>query len=98
MIKPLKDMVVIKPLEANKTSSGIILPENVKQEVLGWGSNPAPIQRAEVMAIGSEVTDIEIGDVVYVSKDYGTEHDGLIIYPFKCVEMVEVRNASNTNS
>ncbi len=70
-IKPLGDRVVIKMVEAEeKTKSGIVLPGTAKEKP----------QMAEVVAVGSGITndekkkeEIKIGDKVIFSKFAGTE-------------------------
>lgn len=70
-LRPLGDRVVIKKLEAEeKTKSGIILPDSAKEQP----------QMAEVVAIGSDITNdeekkdqIKVGDKVIFSKYAGTE-------------------------
>lgn len=71
MIKPLGDRVVIKKIEVeDKTRSGIILTGSAKEEP----------QVAEVVAIGTGVTnddeykdEIKVGDKVMFSKYGGSE-------------------------
>lgn len=70
-IRPLGDRVVIKMVEAEeKTKSGIVLPGSAKEKP----------QMAEVVAVGSGITnddkkkeEIKIGDKVIFSKFAGTE-------------------------
>lgn len=68
-IKPLADRVLIEPLKAEEvTASGLMIPvsaQNTPQEAL-------------VIAVGSEVTDVAIGDRVVYSLYGGTklEYDG----------------------
>jgi len=58
--KPLGDRVLIKVQEAaTKTASGIYIPDNAEQE--------KPTQ-AEIMAIGSEVKDVKVGNQVVFTK------------------------------
>ena len=58
--QPLGDRVLVKVQEVvTKTASGIIIPENASQE------KPTT---AEVVAIGSEVKDIVIGDQVMYAQ------------------------------
>ena len=58
--KPLADRVLLKVEEAiTKTASGIIIPDNASQE--------KPTQ-AEVMAIGKDVTAVNVGDKVVYTK------------------------------
>ncbi|MBC8589119.1 co-chaperone GroES [Paratissierella segnis] len=70
-LKPLGDRLVIKKVEVEeKTKSGIVLPSTAKEQP----------SMAEVLAIGSEITDdekkkdtIKVGDKVIFSKYAGTE-------------------------
>lgn len=72
-IKPLFDLVLIKPLEAEeKTPSGIVLPESAKEKP----------QKGEVMAIGpGALTDngktlpiqVKVGQIVMYKKWGGNE-------------------------
>jgi len=56
-IKPLRDIVIIKPSELeNKTDSGIILSDTVERKS----------DRGTVYAIGKDVKDIKVGDCVFV--------------------------------
>jgi len=70
-IKPLGDRIVIKKVEVEeKTKSGIVLPGSAKEQP----------QIAEVVAIGSGITEdekkkdeLKVGDKVIFSKYSGTE-------------------------
>ncbi|NLK63646.1 MAG: co-chaperone GroES [Tissierellia bacterium] len=70
-VKPLGERIVIKMTEAEeKTKSGIVLPGTAKEKP----------QVAEVLAIGSGITndekkkdEIKVGDKVIYSKFAGTE-------------------------
>ena len=70
-LRPLGDRVVIKKVEAEeKTKSGIVLPSSAKEQP----------QIAEVLAIGSDITNdekkkdqIKVGDKVIFSQYSGTE-------------------------
>ena len=58
--QPLGDRVLIKVKEAEtKTASGIYIPDNATQE--------KPTE-AEIMAIGSDVKDVKVGDQVVFTK------------------------------
>ncbi|MEA3383574.1 MAG: co-chaperone GroES [Campylobacterota bacterium] len=58
--QPIGDRVLIKVQEPEtKTASGIIIPDNASKE--------KPTQ-AEVMAIGSEVKHVEVGNKVVFSQ------------------------------
>jgi chaperonin GroES len=62
--KPLGNRVLAKiPEEKTQTEGGIFLPENSAKE--------KPTQ-AEVMAVGSGVEDIKVGDTVVYAKFAGT--------------------------
>ncbi len=64
-IKPLNDRVLLKVLEqAEKTSSGIILPDTAKEKT----------QKAEVVEIGdSKDIKVKTGDVVIYDKYAGIQ-------------------------
>ena len=72
-LRPLGDKVVVKPSEAEeKSSGGIILPDNAKQKP----------QEGEVIAVGSgrlldsgerHTLTVKVGDTVVYSKYGGTE-------------------------
>ena len=56
--QPLGDRVLLKVQEVEtKTASGIYIPENASQE------KPTT---AEVVAIGSEVKEVVVGDKLYI--------------------------------
>lgn len=58
--QPLGDRVLVKVQEVEtKTASGIIIPDNASQE------KPTT---AQVVAIGSEVKDVVVGDTVIYTK------------------------------
>ena len=72
-VKPLADRIIVKPLEAEeKTSGGIIIPENAKEKP----------QKGEVVAVGGgRISDngqkiemtLKSGDQVLYGKYSGTE-------------------------
>lgn len=63
-MKPLKDRVVLKQIAAEeKTSSGIILPDEAKEKP----------EIAEVISVGKEVKEVKPKDKVVYSKYSGTE-------------------------
>ena len=67
-IRPLADRVVVKPFEEdNKTVSGIIIPDNVKEKP----------QKGVVVAVGNGKKDepmtLKVGDVVLYGKYGGSE-------------------------
>ncbi|MFP4621280.1 MAG: co-chaperone GroES [Bacteroidales bacterium] len=66
--KPLKDRVLIEPMEAEeKTSSGIIIPDSAKEKP----------QKGKVAAVGDGKKDepmtVKEGDTVVYGKYAGTE-------------------------
>jgi chaperonin GroES len=62
--KPLGDRLLVERIEeASTTASGIIIPDNAKEK-------PA---QGNVMAIGSDVEDVEVGNTVVFGKYAGTE-------------------------
>lgn len=72
-IKPLEDRVVVKPLEAEeKTSGGIIIPDNAKEKP----------QKGEILAVGpGKISDegkkipmsVKVGDKILYGKYSGSE-------------------------
>lgn len=63
MIKPLADNVLIEPIEETTTSSGIIIPDTMKEKP----------EKGKVLAVGEFVDGIEIGDVVLFQKWMGED-------------------------
>ena len=62
--KPLGERVLVERTEVeNKTASGIIIPDNAKEKP----------QTAKVVAVGSKVEDIKVGEVVVFEQYRGTE-------------------------
>ena len=69
MIKPLGKRVVIKVAETEETTaSGIVLPSSAKSKE----------QFGEIIAVGSEVELVKVGDTVFFQNYSGTEveHEG----------------------
>ena len=73
-IKPLKDRIVVKPLDAEQTTaSGLVIPDTAKEKP----------QEGEVLAVGPGrfddegekriPLDVKVGDTVLYSKYGGTE-------------------------
>ena len=55
MLRPIKKNIIVELIEKEKvTSSGIILKS----------ADPAEVNRAEVIAIGNEVTMVEVGQLI----------------------------------
>ena len=70
MLRPIKKNIIVKIIEKERTTkSGIILKS----------ADPAEVNRAEVIAIGSDVTLIEVGQQILPNwnqaraSKYGTE-------------------------
>ncbi len=62
--KPLGDRLLVERVEeVNTTASGIIIPDNAKEKP----------SRGKVLAIGSDVEDVNVDDVVVFGKYSGTE-------------------------
>ncbi|MCB4743674.1 MAG: co-chaperone GroES [Sulfurovum sp.] len=62
--KPLSKRLLIERVEeANTTASGIIIPDNAKEKP----------SRGNVLAVGNDVEDIKVKDVVVFGKYAGTE-------------------------
>ncbi len=69
MFAPIKDRIILKQVEAEeKTKGGLLIPDEAKCR--------AP--RGEVLAIGPEVKDVKVGDVlIMVDKWFSTfKHEG----------------------
>jgi len=62
--KPLGDRLLVERVEeANTTASGIIIPDNAKEKP----------SKGKVLAIGSDVEEINEGDIVVFGKYAGTD-------------------------
>ncbi len=62
--KPLGDRLLIQRVEeSNTTASGIIIPDNAKEKP----------SKGKVIAVGSEVEDINVDDTVVFGKYSGNE-------------------------
>lgn len=62
--QPLGKRVLIKRVEeANTTASGIIIPDNAQEKP----------SKGEVVAVSSEVSELQCGDVVLFGKFSGSE-------------------------
>ncbi|QOP41697.1 co-chaperone GroES [Sulfurimonas marina] len=62
--KPLGERILVKSVEeSNTTASGIIIPDNAKEKP----------NRAEVIAISEEITNVNVGDTVVYGKYSGTQ-------------------------
>lgn len=64
-LQPLADKIVARPVEAEtKTASGILLSEKAKEKP----------QLAEVIAVGSDVKEVKVGDrILHNGKEYGDD-------------------------
>jgi len=65
MIKPLKDRVVVKysEEEIEKTAGGLYVPDVAKEKP----------QKGTIAAVGSEVKELKVGDVVLFEKYSGSK-------------------------
>ena len=62
--KPLGERVLVERTEVeNKTASGIYIPDNAKEKP----------QTAKVVAVGSKIEDVNLGDIVVFEQYRGTE-------------------------
>lgn len=62
--KPLGERVLVERTEVeNKTASGIIIPDNAKEKP----------QTAKVVAVGTKVEDIKVGDLIVFEQYRGAE-------------------------
>ena len=66
MLKPLKDNVLLKPVADERKSSIVLTTEEEST-------------RGEVLGIGSEVKEVEKGDVVYFRKYAPIKIDDLLL-------------------
>jgi co-chaperonin GroES (HSP10) len=81
MITPLKDKIIVSIIEKEKiTDSGIILSR----------ADPAEVSRGIVLAIGSEVLDVAVGDCILPNwqKAVKTSVDGESFYIVKEEDVV----------
>ena len=73
-LKPLDDRIVVRPNEAEQTtSSGLVIPDTAKEkpqqgEVLAVGPGRRSEQTGEIIPL-----DVKVGDTVVYSKYGGTE-------------------------
>ena len=63
-LKPIKNTVIVELVEKEKVSSGGILLAK---------ADPIEVNRAEVLAIGPDVTDIAVGDQVLPNWNLATK-------------------------
>ncbi|MBP7742336.1 MAG: co-chaperone GroES [Aliarcobacter sp.] len=62
--RPLGERILVKRAEVeSKTASGIYIPDNAKEKP----------QTASVVAIGTKVEDIKVGDTIVFEQYRGTE-------------------------
>ncbi len=62
-IQPMPGYIVVQPEEAKtKTASGLYLPENAKDQQ----------KTAKVVAVGSAVTEVKVGEKVLYKNEYET--------------------------
>jgi chaperonin GroES len=88
MLKPIKNNVIVELIEKEKvTSSGIILKS----------ADPAEVNKALVLAIGPDVTDVAVNDIVLPNwnKAAKTSLDGQDFYVINQDEIVGVFDADN---
>ena len=73
-LQPLEDRIILKPGEAEQTtSSGLVIPDTAKEkpqqgEVLAVGPGRRSDQTGELIPV-----DVQVGDTVVYSKYGGTE-------------------------
>lgn len=87
MITPLKDKIIVSIIEKEKiTESGIILSR----------ADPAEVSRGIVLAIGSEVLDVAVGDCILPNwqKAVKTAVDGETFYIVKEEDVVLIFDES----
>ena len=76
MLRPIKDKIVVKLIEKEKTTAtGIILNHG----------DPAEITKAEVIAVGDDVTEVVAGSIILPDWNKGVKSkiDGDEFYVFK---------------
>lgn len=79
--KPLKDIVLINPIETNTyTSSLIELPDNIAKTA----------KSAQVLAVGPKVRDVKIGDTILL-PDYGAVEVTLDGQKYKLVHEEDIQ-------
>lgn len=62
--RPLQNRIIVKPIETEDESpGGIVIPDAAKEKPM----------EGKVLAIGSEVGEVHVGDLVVYSKYAGTE-------------------------
>ena len=69
MIKPLRDNIVIKEQEVESKKGDFYIPDSAKETPL----------LAEVLAVGKDVKDIEVGDTVIYKKFSTTKFNDVLI-------------------
>ena len=63
-IRPLGDKILVQRVEAEeKTAGGIVLPDAAKEKP----------QRGEVKAVGKDVEDVKVGDVILFDRYSGSK-------------------------
>lgn len=83
MLKPIKDNVIVELIEKElETASGIILKR----------ADPTEVNKASVLAIGPDVTDVQVGDTILPNwnKAAKTVFEGQDFYVIKQEEIVGV--------
>lgn len=80
-IKPLHDRVLVKPIESETVSKGgIIIPDAAKEKPL----------EGTVVAIGSKVDSVKVGDIILYGKFAGNEleHEGVNYLMFRESDLI----------
>ena len=83
MLKPLNDKIVVKEIAVEQThSSGIILQGNITGE----------IKRAWVTAIGKDVSEVKVDDVLLIDWQFAAKStiDGETIFVIKEENVIAV--------
>lgn len=69
-LKPLADRIIVQRFDAEtKSRGGLIIPDSVQEKP----------QRGKVVAIGMQVKELKVGDVVLFKKYSGSEADAALI-------------------
>lgn len=83
-MKPLRDIVFVRRAEPEEKERGIIIPHQSRKKMT----------RAEVVAVGPQVKEVEVGNMVHVHTHIGEKHtyDGIEFYALHSneIEAVEV--------
>lgn len=83
MIKPIRNKIVVEEIDVEtQHASGLILTSKVTGE----------IKRAKVLAIGNEVQEVKVGDVIIVDWQLAskTQYESKIVFVLKEENVIAV--------